>query len=111
MDRLTVPQVMDLHIWQFLVPNKRFKSYKLRHFDHFVPRKRFTWYQMPRIDVLVPRKRFNRDKRHHLQEIEEMSLELHSNIKHQPGPSGAWLTIYNMLTIKTKQTFSTTIRN
>lgn len=45
------------------------------------------------------------------QEIEDMSLELHSNIKHQPGPSGARLIIYNMLTIKTKQTFSTTIRN
>ena len=45
------------------------------------------------------------------QEIEEMSLELHSNIKHQPGPSGARLIIYNMLIINTKQTFSTTIRN
>lgn len=52
---------MDQHIWQFLVPNKRFKSYKLRHFDHFVPRKRFMRYQMPRIAVFVPRKRFNRD--------------------------------------------------
>lgn len=30
MDRLTVPPVMDLYIWQFLVPNKRFKSHKLR---------------------------------------------------------------------------------
>lgn len=68
-------------------------------------------YQMPRIDGFVPRKRFNRDKRHYIQEIEEMSLELHSNIKHQPGPSGARLIIYNMLRIKTKQTFSTTIRN
>lgn len=85
---------MDQHIWQFLVPDKRFKSHKLRQFDGF-----------------VPRKRFNRDKRHYLQEIEEMSLELHSNIKHQPGPSWARLTIYNMLIIKTKQTFSTTIRN
>lgn len=111
MDRLTVPQVMDQHIWQLLVPNKRFKSYKLRHFDHFVPRKRFIRYQMPRIDVFVPQKRFNRDKRHYFQEIEEISLELHSNIKHQPGPSGARLIIYNMLIIKTKQTFSTTIRN
>ena len=76
-----------------------------------VPRKRFTRYQMPRIDVFVPKKRFNRDKRHYFREIEEMSLELHSNIKHQPGPSGARLIIYNMLIIKTKQTFSTTIRN
>ena len=76
-----------------------------------VPRKRFTRYQMPRIDVFVPKKRFSWDKRHYFQEIEEMSLELHSNIKHQPGPSGARLIIYNMLIIKTKQTFSTTIRN
>lgn len=102
---------MDQHIWQFLVPDKRFKSHKLRHFNHFVPGKRFIRHQMPRIDVFVPQKRFNRDKRHYFQEIEEMSPELHSNIKHQPGPSGARLTIYNMLTIKTKQTFSTTIRN
>lgn len=56
-------------------------------------------------------KRLNWDKRHHLQEIEEMYLELHSNIKQQPGPSWARLIIYNMLTIKNKQTFSTTIRN
>lgn len=111
MDLLIVPQVMDQHIWQFLVPDKRFKSHKLRQFDGFVPRKRFIRYQMPRIDVFVPPKRFNRDKRQHFQELEEMSLELHSNIKHQPGPSGARLIIYNMLTIKTKQTFSTTIRN
>lgn len=76
-----------------------------------VPRKRFIRHQMPRIAVFVPQKRFNRDKRHYIQEIEEMSLELHSNIKHQPGPSGARLIIYNMLRIKTKQTFSTTIRN
>lgn len=76
-----------------------------------VPRKRFTRYQMPRIDVFVPKKRFSWDKRHYFQEIEEMSLELHSNIKHQPGPSGARLIIYNMLIIKTKQTFSTTNRN
>lgn len=48
---------------------------------------------------------------HYFQGIEDMSLELHSNITHQPGPSGARLTIYNMLIIKTKQTFSTTIRN
>ena len=102
---------MELHIWQFFVPNKRFKAYKLRYFDRFVPRKRFMRYQMPRIDDLVPDKRFNRDKRHYFQEIEEMSLELHSNIKHQPGPRRARLIIYNMLTIKTKQTFSTTIRN
>lgn len=68
-------------------------------------------HQMPRIAVFVPRKRFNRDKRHYSQEIEEMSLEHHSNIKHQPGPSWARLIIYNMLTIKTKQTFSTTIRD
>ena len=85
---------MDQHIWQSLVPDKRFKSHKLRQFDGF-----------------VPRKRFNRDKRHYFQEIEEKPLELHSNIKHQPGPSGARLIIYNMLIIKTKQTFSTTIRN
>lgn len=102
---------MDQHIWQFLVPDKRFKSYKLRHFDRFVPRKRFMRYQMPITVVFVPQKRFNRGKRHYFQEIEEMSPELHSNIKHQPGPSGARLTIYNMLIIKTKQTFSTTIRN
>lgn len=76
-----------------------------------VPRKRFMRYQMPRIAVFVPQKRFNRDKRHYFQEIEEMSLELHSNIKHQPSPSGARLTIYNMLRIKTKQTFRTTICN
>lgn len=86
MDLLIVPQVMDQHIWQFLVPDKRFKSHKLRQFDGFVPRKRFMRYQMPRIAVFVPRKRFNRDKRHYFQEIEEMSLELHSNIKHQPSP-------------------------
>lgn len=66
---------------------------------------------MPRIDVFVPQKRFNWDKRHYFQEIEEMSLEHHSNIKHQPGPKKARLIIYNMLRIKTKQTFSTTIRN
>lgn len=66
---------------------------------------------MPRIDVFVPQERFIRDKRHYFHEIEEMSLELHSNIKQQPGPSGARLIIYNMLVIKTKQTFSTTIRN
>ena len=66
---------------------------------------------MPRIDRFVPQKRFNRDKRHCFEEIEEMSLELHSNIKHQPSPSGARLIIYNMLIIKNKQTFSTTIRN
>lgn len=76
-----------------------------------VLRKRFIRYQMPSIVVFVPQKRFNRDKRLYFQEIEEMSLEHHSNIKHQPGPSGARLTIYNMLIIKTKQTFSTTIRN
>lgn len=76
-----------------------------------VPRKRFIRYQMPRIDVFVPQKRFNQDKRHYFQEIEEMSLELHSNIKQQPGPSVARLIIYNMLIIKSKQTFSTTIRN
>lgn len=85
---------MDQHIWQFLVPNKRFKSYKLRHFDRFVPQKRFM-----------------REKRHYYQEIEEKPLELHSNIKHQPSPFWARLIVYNMLTIKTKQTFSTTIRN
>ncbi len=81
------------------------------HIDGFVLRKRFIRYQMPRIAIFVPQKRFNRDKRLYFQEIEEMSLEHHSNIKHQPGPSGARLTIYNMLIIKTKQTFSTTIRN
>ena len=68
-------------------------------------------YQMPRIAVFVPQKRFSRDKRHYFQEIEEMSLELHSNIKHQPGSSGARLIIYNVLIIKNKQTFSTTNRN
>lgn len=102
---------MDLYIWQFLVPNKRFKSHKLRQFNGFVPRKRFISYQMYFPACFVPFKRFNRDKRHYFQEIEEKPLELHSNIKHQPGPSGARLTIYNMLIIKTKQTFSTTIRN
>ena len=66
---------------------------------------------MPRLAVFVPRKRFSWDKRHYFEEIEEMSLELHSNIKHQPSPSWARLIIYNMLIIKTKQTFSTTIRN
>lgn len=66
---------------------------------------------MPRLDIFVPQKRFNRDKRHYFKEIDEMSLEHHSNIKHQPGPSRAWLIIYNMLIIKIKQTFSTTIRN
>lgn len=66
---------------------------------------------MPRITVFVPQKRFNRDKRQYFKEIEEMSLELHSNIKHQPSPSGARLIIYNVLIIKNKQTFSTTIRN
>lgn len=81
------------------------------HIDGFVLRKRFIRYQMPRIAIFVPQKRFSRDKRHYFQEIEEMSLELHSNIKHQPGPSGARLIIYNMLRIKTKQTFSTTNRN
>lgn len=102
---------MDQHIWQFLVPDKRFKSHKLRQFNGFVPRKRFISYQMYFPACFVPFKRFNRDKRHYFQEIEEKPLELHSNIKHQPGPSGARLTIYNMLIIKTKQTFSTTIRN
>lgn len=76
------------------VPNKRFKSHKLRQFDGF-----------------VPQKRFKRDKRHYFQEIEEMSLELHSNIKHQPGPGRTRLIIYNTLIIKNKQTYSTTIRN
>ena len=66
---------------------------------------------MLQITVFVPQKRFNRDERQYFKEIEEMSLELHSNIKHQPGPSGVRLIIYNMLIIKTKQTFSTTIRN
>lgn len=66
---------------------------------------------MSRIDVFVPQKRFNRDKRQYFQEIEERPLELHSNIKHQPGPGRTRLIIYNMLIIKTKQTFSTTIRN
>lgn len=100
---------MDQHIWQFLVPDKRFKLRELRYFDRFVLRKRFIRYQTHRIDGFVLRKRFNRDKRHYFQEIEEMSL--HSNIKHQPGPGRAQLIIYNMLIIKTKQTFSTTIRN
>lgn len=111
MDRLTVPPVMDLYIWQFLVPDKRFKSHKLRQIDGFVPRKRFTSYQMYFPACFVLFKRFNRDKRHNFQEIEEMSLELHSNIKHQPGPGRTRLIIYNMLIIKTKQTFSTTNRN
>ena len=61
MDLLIVPPVMDLYIWLFLVPDKRFKSHKLRQFDGFVPRKRFTRYQMPRLDVFVPQERFNRD--------------------------------------------------
>lgn len=56
-------------------------------------------------------KRFKWGKRHYFQEIEEMSLELHSNIKHQPGPGRTRLMFYNMPIIKTKQTFSTTIRN
>lgn len=56
---------------------------------------------MPSIVVFVPQKRFNWDKMHYLQEIEEMSLELHSNIKNQPGLSWARLIIYNMLIIKT----------
>ena len=86
-------------------------SYRMCQIDRFVSQKRFMLYQMPRIDVFVLQKRFNRDKRHYFQDVEEMSLELHSNIKHQPGPSGARLIIYNMLIIKTKQTFSTTIRN
>lgn len=81
------------------------------HIDGFVPQKRFMLYQLPRLDGFVPQKRFNRDKRHYFEAIEEMSLKLHSNIKHQPSPSGARLIIYNMLIIKTKQTFSTTIRN
>ena len=66
---------------------------------------------MPRIDVFVPPKRFNWDKRHYFQEIEERPLEHHSNIKHQPGHRRARLIIYNMLIIKNKQTYSTTIRN
>lgn len=88
--------VICLYIWTLhnSVLQKRFKSHKLRQFDGF-----------------VPQKRFNRDKRLYFQEIEEMSLEHHSNIKHQPGPRRARLIIYNMLIIKTKQTFSTTIRN
>ena len=96
MEKLMLLSVICLYIWTL---------------HNSVPRKRFIQYQMPRIDVFVPQKRFNRDKRHYFQEIEEMSLELHSNIKHQPGPSGARLIIYNMLIINTKQTFSTTIRN
>lgn len=102
---------MDLYIWQFLVPDKRFKSHKLRQFDGFVPRKRFISYQMFFWRVLYYSNVLNGTNGHYFQEIEEMYLELHSNIKHQPGPSGARLTIYNMLIIKTKQTFSTTIRN
>lgn len=62
MDLLIVPQVMDQHIWQFLVLDKRFKSHKLRQFDGFDPRKRFIRYQIPRIAVFVPQKRFSRDK-------------------------------------------------
>lgn len=65
---------MDQHIWQFLVPDKRFKSHKLRQFDVFVLRKRFIRYQTHRIDGFVLRKRFKRDKKHYFQEIEEMSL-------------------------------------
>ena len=113
MEKLMLLSVICLYIGTLhnSVPDKRFKSHKLRQFDGFVPRKRFTRYQMPHIAVFVPQKRFKRDKRHYFQEIEEMSLELHSNIKHQPGPKKARLIIYNMLIIKTKQTFSTTIRN
>ena len=113
MEKLMLLPVICLYIGTLhnSVLQKRFKSHKLRQFDGFVPRKRFTRHQMPHIAVFVPQKRFNRDKRHYLQEIEEMSLELHSNIKHQPGPRRARLIIYNMLIIKTKQTFSTTIRN
>lgn len=81
------------------------------HIDGFVSQKRFILYQLPRLDGFVPQKRFNRDKRHYFEAIEEMSLKLHSNIKHQPSPSGARLIIYNMLRIMTKQTFSTTNRN
>lgn len=77
---------MDQHIWQFLVPDKRFKSHKLRQFNGFVPRKRFISYQMYFPACFVLFKRFNRDKRHYFQEIEEKPLELHSNIKHQPSP-------------------------
>lgn len=65
----------------------------------------------PALMFLFRRNVLTGTKGHYFQEIKEMSLELHSNIKHQPGPKNARLTIYNMLTIKTKQTFSTTIRN
>lgn len=54
---------MDLYIWQFLVPNKRFKSHKLRQFDGFVPQKRFISHQMYFLTCFVLFKRFNRDKR------------------------------------------------
>lgn len=113
MEKLMLLPVICLYIGTLhnSVLQKRFKSHKLRQFDGFVPRKRFIRHQMHLIDVFVPQKRFNRDKRHYFQEIEEMSLELHSNIKHQPSPGRAWLIIYNILIIKIKQTFSTTIRN
>ncbi len=113
MEKLMLLPVICLYIGTLhnSVLQKRFKSHKLRQFDDFVPRKRFIRYQMYFLTCFVLFKRFSRDKRHYLQEIEEMSLELHSNIKQQPGPSGARLIIYNMLIIKTKQTFSTTIRN
>lgn len=55
MDLLIVPQVMDQHVWQFLVPDKRFKSHKLRQFDGSVPRKRFIRYQMPALLFLFRR--------------------------------------------------------
>ena len=86
MEKLMLLSVICLYIGTLhnSVPNKRFKSHKLRQFDGFVPRKRFMRYQMQRIAVFVPQKRFSRNKRHYLQEIEEMALEHHSNIKHQP---------------------------
>lgn len=105
-----VQELRPGHIDGF-VPRKRFIRYQMPRIAVFVPQKRFKSYKLRQLDRFVPQKRFNRNKRHYLEEIEEMSLELHSNIKHQPGPSGARLIIYNMLTIKNKQTFSTTIRN
>ena len=113
MEKLMLLSVICLYIGNLhnSVLRKRFMSYKLRQFNGFVPRKRFTSYQMYFLACFVLFKRLNRNKRHYFQGIEEMSLELHSNIKCQPSPSRARLTIYNMLTIKTKQTFSTTIHN
>lgn len=46
---------MDQHIWQFLVPDKRFISHKLGQFDRFVPRKRFIRTKCPALVFLFRR--------------------------------------------------------